>query len=677
VNNVLRQIAAQGGENNYTRLNTTWYANADLWKGLNFEARFNYNKYMREDEHYDQWLPEYSFRQSLDDPVGNLSTLDNAKTYRYAYNSTSYTGNLFLRYNRTLGNHDVGALLGYEAYRYWNSGFDATKKGLIDWTITDITSAAEMESIGGNSKVEEARLSYFARVNYAFDGKYMLEANFRSDASSRFAPGHRGSFFPSVSAGWRISEESFFEPVKPYVNYLKLRASYGTLGNIASSYYSWQALYKKVNNVMNESVANGVVQSTIQNLTLSWEKRRTIDIGLSAAFLKQRLNIELDYYNSLTHDILTTPRIPITMGNVSAPVTNSTEMRNQGVELTIGWNDKVGNFHYGVSANLMYNSNRVTKYMGKPVYEQDPNTLDVWGNPTWKYTNLAAVSTGGDTRRVEGHEFDEFYLRRPYSGSGTYTNADGSVNPNGGPRDGMIRTKADLEWVKQMIAAGYSFNNNKVGTGAANIWYGQMVMADINNDGNYGSDDDKEFTGKSQTPKWVFGLNINAEWKGIDLNMSWSGRAGSYHYINQRGVNTSVLSNQLDALPANATDIYYSYDAVKANSDYDNYDPATDASANIYAKYPRLLSASSITPSNTFYLYNSSYLKLKSLQIGYTLPAKWTKPARISNLRVFVSGENLLTIKAKGFPGVDPELGGSVTVYPIARVYSACVSVTF
>ncbi len=674
--NILQQVAAAGGQQEFTRLNTTWFTNVDLMKGLNFEARFNYNEYAREDETYSQNIPRYSFRESFETPKESIGNLEQATTSRYSYNSNSYTANLFLRYNTTFGKHDVGGLLGYEQHYNKTSGFSASRRGLMDWSIIDITSGATMESIGGNAKQEYAMLSYFGRLNYAYDGKYLFEFNLRQDASSKFAPGNRSGVFPSFSAGWVASNEPFFKS-QNYVDYLKLRASYGTLGNTVGGNYDWQTIYRQVNNVFNQQVANGVIQSTIQNLGLSWEKLTTYNLGLEAAFLKNRLSAEVDVYHRNTSDILTAAIIYNTMGNISAPMSNTASVANNGIDLTLGWNDKVKSFRYGVNFNINYNSNKVTGFKGQLNYAQDPSTLDIWGNPTWRYTNLADVSTGGNTRRVEGHMMDEWFLRKPYSGSGTYTNSDGSVNPNGGPTDGMIRTKADLEWVKSMIAAGYSFNNNMVGSGAANIWYGQMIMADINGDGKYGNDDDREFIGKSQLPKFTFGMNITAAWKGFDLNALLSGRLGSYHYINDRGANGSIISNTGDVVPADSWTKFYSYDAVQAHTNYENYDPANDPNANIYAKYPRLLSATSIMQANTFYLYNSSFVKLKSLQIGYTLPNKWLRGAKISNLRVFFAGENLFSIQSNNFQGVDPELGSSLIVYPISRLYSGGLTLTF
>lgn len=579
--NILQGVASNGGMNKFTRINTTWYTNAEIWKGIVAEARFNYSDYMREDETFSQNIPRYSFRESFDVPKEGVGNLDQATTSRYSYGSNSYTANLLLRYANTFGKHDVGGLLGYEQYRYQNSGFSATRRGLLDWSITDITSGALMEAISGDAKGEFAMLSYFGRVNYAFDRKYLLEANFRSDASSKFSPTGRQGFFPSFSAGWVVSNENFFNSTKGFINYLKLRGSYGTLGNTVSGNYDWQTLYQKVNNVFNEQVANGVIQQTIQNLSLSWEKLTTYNLGVEARFLRNRLNLEADIYYRYTSDILTAAIIYQTMGNISAPMANTASMGNTGVDLTIGWSDKLGEFRYSVNGNVNYNTNQVTKLKGELLYQQDAATPDIWGKPSWRYTNLADVSTGGDTRRVEGRMIDEWFLRRPYSGTGTYNNSDGTVNPNGGPKDGMIRTKADLEWVKAMIAAGYSFNNNTVGSGAANIWYGQMLMADVNGDGRYGNENDREFTGKSTTPKFTFGLNMTAAWRNFDLNLLFAGRVGSYHYINDRGANGSILANTGDQVPANAWSRYYFYDAVKAHTDYANYDPATDPNASI------------------------------------------------------------------------------------------------
>lgn len=696
MNNILLGIASNGGQNEYSSINTSWYANAKIWNGISAEAKFNYSEYQRQDENYSQNLPRYRFREGTSTPVENIGVLDQATSSRYSYFSTNYTADLILRYNGTFGDHDISAFAAYEQYYAKTSGFRLTVKGLLDWNVTDINSGSSMDSWGSDDQKKEAAkktlgmLSYFGRVNYAYKNRYLFEANVRADGSSRFAPSHRWGTFPSFSAGWRISDESFFAPLKLHIDNLKFRASYGVLGNQVSGYYDWQSIYSKVNNVFDESVQNGVIQSQLPNTLLSWEKTATTDFAVEANMLRQRLSVEVDYFTRKTTDMLVRPPQYLTIGNVTSPMANLAEMKNNGIDMNIGWSDKIGNFNFSVNANLSYNTDKVTKYKGGLIYEEDRNTLDIWGNPTWRYTNFDDVSVAANSinssyssygRIVEGHKVAEYYLCRPYQGTGTYMNSDGTVNPNGGPKDGMIRTKADLDWVRAMAAAGYKFNGNAgiSPSGASNLWYGTMLMADINGDGRYGDTNDREFTGKSAFPKWVFGFNLSAEWKGIDLSMSWAGRLGSYAFINERGANGSTLSNNTDALPADALTRYYSYDAVAAaaNGGVNDYDPASDSNANYLGKYPRLLSASSSMPASTFYLYNTSYLKLRSLQVGYTLPKKWLHSAKISNLRVFVTGENLLTIKSKDFPAVDPELGSSVIVYPIARMFSGGVTVTF
>ncbi|MFV0329133.1 MAG: SusC/RagA family TonB-linked outer membrane protein [Dysgonomonas sp.] len=691
-NNPLRSAAATGGVNDYMRINTTWYANANIWNGISAEAKFNYNEYNRSDKHYDQNLPSYRFRLGTgsEGMVENIPNIANATSYRYHYKSHSYTTNLILRYNKTFGNHDVNAFVGQEQYYYKSTGFSATKKGLLDWGITDITSTSEMQKIGGDAEKDYAMRSYFGRLSYAYKSKYMLEMNLRSDASSRFAPNKRGHVFPSFSAAWRPSEEDFFQPILPHINSLKVRASYGVLGNIPTikiddveTYYAWQELYKQTPGVFDGQISNGLVMNLLPNYNMTWESTATYNLGFDATFLTNRLSMELDLYYRKTTDMLLPTLIPPIMGTVTAPVSNQGELTNKGVDINLNWNDRIGkDFRYSVGFNMNYNKNEITKYKGALIWGQDESLLDVHGNPTWRYLNFSAVSNNSASAIVEGRMINEYFIQTTYRGSGTYMNTDGTVNPNGGPRDGMVRTKADLDWVRAMLAAGYRFNGitdgtKTVGPETNRIWYGELLMADTNGDGKYGDDNDRQFSGKSSAPKITFGLNMSAEWKGIDLNALWSGRLGSYNTLYSRGINAHTFSEATDALPANAGTLFYSYDHAASKND-PNYDPANDPNANITGKYPRLYAGTSPTKtSSDYYLYNTSFLKLKSLQIGYTLPKKWITPAKIEKCRIYVAGENLLTIKDGDFPGVDPEFGGTINAYPIARMYSVGINLTF
>jgi TonB-linked SusC/RagA family outer membrane protein len=668
VRNPLKDINLTGGVYTTTRINTTWYANVDIWQDLTARASINYQNYFYDGKTYSKQIDDYSFRTGKISRPG--TTLASATTRREADRRDQYTATATLNYNRTFAvDHNVSALLGYEQFYYNTRGFDATKIGLLNFSVTDITTGSEMQNIGGDVERDYGMISFFGRVNYAYQGKYLAEANFRRDASSRFSPDNRWGTFPSFSAGWRISEEAFAEPLKPLLSDLKLRLSWGRLGNTTSGYYDWRATYTKAKYAFNNSILNGLAVSKIANAFLQWESVTSKGIGFDALFLNQRLSLEADFYDKLTEGILTSPAIYLTMGMAGAPTRNTSDMQNRGMEITLRWRDKIGNVNYSISGNFAYNRNKVVKYLGKLEQGWVENSD---GTRVYQ-SNIGDVAVSGSetgTLRVEDHLFDEYYLRTHYSGTGTYYNADGTVNPGGGPGDGMIRSEADLQWVRDMIAAKYSFNGAAVNR-TGGLWYGEYIMADLNGDGNYGNSNDRRFTGKSSAPRYNFGFTLSAEWKGIDLSMTWAGAAGFSYYLQERGVNRNYLVTQADALPADAVSKFY-YVAWDANGDPDWSNPLN----NLTAEYARLRNGSAgVYVENDQFLYDASYLKLKTLQIGYTLPQKWTSKAKINDLRIFVSGENLLTIT--GYPGLDPELGSGVALYPIARLLSAGINLSF
>jgi TonB-linked SusC/RagA family outer membrane protein len=653
-NNLLAFLNMRDGQNVVARLNTTWYAALDLYKGLTAETRFNFQDYRSDTDHHAAYAPAYSLRTgAVIKPGKSLS--DAVISYKNS-RSYNYTSTTTLNYLASFGGHDVSALLGYEQYYYNLRDNNSARRGMVDFSITDIATAAEMYEVGG-SQSDYAMISFFGRLNYAYKNRYLFEANFRRDGSSRFAPENRWGTFPSFSAAWRLSEEEFLAD-GPFSN-LKLRASWGQLGNTTSGYYDWQAAYETQNVSFGGVVTKGLKQGKIANPLLQWESITSSGVGIDAAVLDQRLSLELDLYDKLTEGILTSPSIYLTMGNVSPPTKNTSDMHNRGVEFTLGWNDRIGDFRYSLKGNFSYNTNTIVSYLGK----LEEGWVEEDGRQVYK-SNLAEVSSvDGTTIRLEGHPIDEFYVRTRYTGSGTYKTVDGQVDPAGGPRDGMIRTPEDLQWVRDMQEAGYSFNTNTVGS--TGTWYGELIMADLNGDKIYGNTYDRQFTGKSAQPKYAFGLTASAAWKGFDFSMTWAGNAGMYYYTYERGINSSQLY-ECEVLPVDALTKYYYYN--EANPD--------DPENNINAPLPRLRFASNgAYVANDFYLYNASYLKLKALQVGYSFPAGLVKKAHLQNLRLFVTGENLLTITP--FDGVDPELGNGLNIYPTSRILSAGINISF
>jgi TonB-linked SusC/RagA family outer membrane protein len=674
-NNVFGFLNASNGTDMSSRFNTTLYSKITFMKGLSWDFNFNYTK--RLDEYNSYTNPDAAQRLKFSTGTIMAPKTDPSlmTTYYNTYVNYSYTLENLLRYETTIAkNHSISALVGYNEYYYDEYNHDSNQKGLIDASIYTPNTATLMQSITG-TETDRALRSVFGRVNYGFKDRYLFEANLRYDGSSRFSTDSRWGVFPSFSAAWRLSEEDFIKKLGIVQN-LKLRASWGQLGNNASGDYDYQSLYGKEYILPNNTKAyysysyNGVLvaglaSGKIPNSLLKWESTNVTNIGLDASFLNSRLSTEIDVYNKVTNGILTTPPVYLTLGLKTAPTQNTAEVTNKGIDVTVRWKDKIGDLNYSVSANLAYNHNEVTKYKGKNVNEWRKDAItgaDVY------YSNIGDVSSGGSTRVLEGHAINEYYLLSLYKGTGSYFNTDGTVNKNGGPKDGMIRTPDDMKWLQAMTTAGYKFMPNQ-GVSPNKIWYGDFIYADKNNDGIYGSSYDNEFQGSSSMPKYSFGTQINVSWKNFDLGMVWAGNAGFKLYWLEQGYDMSNLRYGL-AIGSLVADNHYYYNAGNVTS-------STISTDNINAKYPRLKlneTDGQNIQASTFYLYDASYIKLKNLSVGYTLPKNVAKKIFTERVRVYFSVENLFTITK--FPGLDPEAGAN-TNYPTLRQVSLGANITF
>lgn len=640
--NPLWDFASSTGHDKRTQLYTDWYAQIKFLKHFTYSFDYYYNDLRREKKTVDTAIGKYSFSQG----AFTTGAADPATLYTYMYytRDNTYKLNHLLNYSQSFGRHDISVMLGYEQQHYEYRESDMSKLGLTDANVNDFNAAVTPYSTKGYG-TEWTSQSYFGRVNYAFAGKYLFEANFRYDGSSRFAPSYRWGFFPSASAAWRVSEEPFMKSITALSD-LKLRVSYGELGNNAIGNYDWQSIYSSANYASGSDLQSGIAITSIANNALRWESTAVANIGLDYAFLNDRLTGTIDAYNKLTSGILYTPDMFMAMGNASAPKQNIAEVTNRGIELELGWRDNIGDLSYSVKGNFSYNKNWVSKYKGKLNDDK---------------SNIGDVSTGSTTRVLEGHMINEWYLPNVYKGTGNGYAADGI---NGGPVDGMIRTETDMEWLLAMQENGYSFQpTNKVGQNT--LWYGEYIYADTNNDGVYGNAGDSEFQNISTTPKYNFGLEASLNWKNLDFAMSWGGSAGFaiYYYATGRNASTTVYGY---AIPEKIANDHYFYDPTNPS------DPRT----NLTSKNPRLAYNSSAPSSanSSLHLEKGNFLKLRNLQIGYTLPAKLSQKFMVQRLRFYLSGENLFAIT--GFSGQDPEQRATVA-YSTMRQYSAGVNITF
>lgn len=640
--NPLWDFASTTGHDKRTQLYTDWYAQVKFLKHFTYNFDYYYSDGRREKKSTDTSIGKYSFSQN----AYTTGAADPATLYTYMYytRENTYKLNHLLNYNQTFGRHDVSAMVGYEQQRYEYRVSDMSKLGLTDANVNDFNAAVTPYSTTGYG-TEWTSQSYFGRVNYAFDGKYLFEANFRYDGSSRFAPGYRWGFFPSASAAWRISEEPFMKSLTALSD-LKLRVSYGELGNNSIGNYDWQSIYSSSNYASGSDLLSGIAITSIANNSLRWESTAVANIGLDYAFFNDRLTGTVDAYNKLTTGILYTPDMFMAMGNASAPKQNIAEVTNRGIELELGWRDNIGDFSYSVKGNFSYNKNWVSKYKGKLNSDK---------------SNIGDVSTGSTTRILEGHMINEWYLPNVYKGTGNGYAVDGI---NGGPVDGMIRTETDMEWLKAMQAEGHTFQPvNTIGQNT--LWYGEYIYADSNNDGVYGNAGDSEFQNVSTTPKYNFGFDATINWKDFDFAMSWGGAAGFsiYYYETGRNASTTVFGY---AIPQKIANDHYFYDPAEPNN------PKT----NLTSKNPRLAYNSSApsSASSSLHLEKGDFLKLRNIQVGYTLPTKLSQKFMVQKLRFYISGENLFAIT--GFSGQDPEQRATVA-YSTMRQYSAGVNITF
>ena len=657
-NNPLYVVEQEDAIRIYSRIKASVYAKIDFLKDFSFKALFNYGRHW-----YDyQNKPRTPGLSKMNFATGLQMTLPTApselETYFRANGDWDYTIQNTLNWGHTFGKHDVSALLGYEQYYSFEYNHNATKMGLIDPSIWAGDTATQLISSGGSAS-DYASRSFFGRVNYVFSDRYLFEANLRYDGSSRFAAQNRWGLFPSFSAGWRIEQENFMKDSG--FDLLKLRASWGKLGNNSIGNYDYQATYKAHNYSFNNVLVNGLAISSFANNALCWETTTSTDLGIDFGVLNNRLTAEIDLYNKLTDGILYRPTISQTAGTATAPLENIAEVTNRGIELTVGWRDNIKEFSYGVSANFAFNHNRVSKYKGalKQGWEESPSGLRTF------VSNLGEVSTGSSTRILEGHTINEYYMLTPYKGDASYFDDFGMVNINGGPKDGMIRTDMDMAWLQAMIASGYTFYPMQ-GVGKDKIWYGDYIYADVDGDGVYGNTYDNVFTGKSSTPKFTFGFNANFGWKGLDLQLSFAGAAGFWLYWNETG---SI---------GTGTRLGYNIMSEVVNNRY-FYDPENplDPRTNISSKYARLTANEGNNQQgekSTLHLYKGDYLKLKNLTIGYTLPEKYAKKVLMKGLRVYVSGENLFNITS--YPGQDPEMGAGLG-YVTMRQLSLGANLTF
>lgn len=485
-----------------------------------------------------------------------------------------------------------------EQYRYeW---MNITRKDLIDPGMSVLHGANGQISTDGNLSTWVMR-SYFGRINLDWDNKYLVEFNLRSDGSSRFLADSRWGYFPSGSVAWRIDQEDFMKDVE-WLSNLKVRGSYGSLGNNSVGNYGALSAYSPNNYVINNQVATGLAMTALANANLTWEKTKVTDIGFDFGVLNNRLSGTFDYFNKKTEGILIALPAPYVHGSANVPTSNAAQVTNKGFELTLGWQDRIGDWSYSINGNYTYVTNNVDKFKGDD------------------------YSLSGIYMVKEGLPINSMYM---------YV------------ADRIISTDADVALVQGMIAK----NPDAFKALGSIPQKGDVLFKDL--DGNGIIDPKDRDNVGNPTPRHMFGLTLSGSYKGIDLSIFMQGVADIDGYLNEKYF---------------TTDVFRGYQLSKEIIDNRWTEGVTDA------KYPRLTRQNAInTQANTTWMQNKGYLKVRNIQLGYTVPKAIFNKLAVQKLRVYGSLENFLTFTK--YKGIDPELDN--LSYPTMRQAVIGVNIEF
>lgn len=460
-------------------------------KGLTIQGSFAYNYWERNIEHHLTDRDLYRF--TLDGPV--LIREGTVRTYirRYNYKNTYRSSEITAKYDFDISRLRTSVFAGMsQEYNKYDTDY-YIKYDLVDPSLGAINAGMTNGSITGNYN-EWAMRSYFGRINLNWDDRYLIEANLRADGSSKFAPGKRWGYFPSVSAAWRISQEKFMAASSSWLNQLKLRASYGSLGNNATtSYYMYQSLFATANYILNGNIAGGLAQTVLANPELTWEKTYMTNIGLDFAMFNSRFSGTIDIYNKNTKGILISLPAPLEHGTSTVPNQNAGEVNNKGFEFDLRWNDRIGKVSYNVGVNMGFVNNKVTRFQG-----------DV-------------SSINGVYKTQEGKPINQLYVITV---------------------DRIVRDQSDLDYVQSLVD-----RNPDYFATYQRPELGDFLYRDANGDGKLDTNDRVEI-GHGNVPRITYGANLGANWNNFDFSVLFQGVADYKVYYNNQAFRFVTVMGQ-------------------------------------------------------------------------------------------------------------------------------------
>lgn len=624
--NPLRQLLGDDNWNSNNNFQThTSLQIHDILPGLRFTSRYSYwlSHNIYKNFHYYRY--EVTGRQETSSSAA--SSLSEGGSY-----STNWKTENTLSYDQTFGKHTVSAMMSTTADAATGRSIGIDGVGFEDESVAlQYIKYANVQKASDGFSGKDSNIALVARLAYSFDDRYFVTASWRRDYAGRLPYDHNHGDFPAFTAAWKISNEKFFEPLRGTIDLLKIRGSWGRVGNINSIGWNYSASNLNVNNNINERPQYGIQNAgtwgtqvyygTALNRALTWETCQQWNIGLDGAMFNNRLSFGIDYYNKRTYNLIQsqTTEWPSYIG-LSAPKVNQGEVANRGVELELGWSDKIGkDWSYYVRGNFSYNHNEI---ISTGVMNDDGTWADWVGGGAFRNIPYCYRS------RVGG-PLNEFYLIKCL---------------------GMFQSMEDV------------YDHQKDGKliqPAAQP--GDLKFEDFNGDGKI-DDSDRQFVGAA-TPNITFALSGGFSWKELSVDFMFQGVADAQVYFPGQ----TMVYSDAEGNFSRAEGIKNSWGWLKT----------TDATL---PRLTRLDANGNYTRPSTFFLEDGSYLRLKSLTLSYDFTRLMQKcahfDARGSKLSLYATGENLFTLTK--YSGMDPECGGFDSLkYPVNRTISFGVKITY
>ncbi len=583
-------------------------------KGLVAKARLSYEEIFSWDKTISKPFDVWEYNQVLDsqgkDPWVKRGTQNTNRISVYANRSSELLPLFSLEYDKTFGDHHISGMLISETRTYKFTSLTGSRKDVLSFEAPYLRYASEEGKDNTEGTDQAARSSVIGRVNYDYLGKYIFEFAMRADASAEYPPAGRWGYFPSISAGWRISDENFIKDNFSSFNNLKLRGSYGVLGNDAVSSFDYLTGYVISTDyyIFGSTPAPIIASAGLANPNITWETMKISNIGLDGTLWEGKLGFEVDAFYRLRENILAQPteQIPSTFG-ASLPRTNLNKRDNRGFEITLIHMNKIGNISYDISPMFSWTRGKFVDLDEDVLPETgdlDAETLEF--NKLW---NARYVNEGQWDDRQWGFVTDGFFMN-------------------------------------QEQIDNYPIDQDQAGNKTIKV--GDLIYKDINGD-NYIDWRDQQIIGKNGLPNFMYSLDMGAQWKGIGLRMLWQGGAGYNVSIGSSA--RAPFSNE--SIPL---DYHYTHRAI-VGQDANDMDYITNPDDFKLPPVTQNGVTANNSKGNDFYNINAAFLRLKNINLSYTLPKSIVSKAGVKNCVIYFSGSNMFAISNLGVfkHSFDPE----------------------